>query len=104
MKSQRVVMMYIIVIIPGLNPLKRDRYGFTKSGYDVYYCNYSWEGPFALLQSLRVWEILYQQSPDFLMGIPRICYTLELLPLAWKRQFWVEQGRDVTGKELDRCR
>ncbi|KAL3884246.1 hypothetical protein ACJMK2_030464 [Sinanodonta woodiana] len=73
-----------------------DRYGFDINGYDMGYCNYFYNGPFATMMSQRLWQILQVQSKSFLMSIPRICPGLEAIPINWLQQYWIKDIKDVT--------
>ncbi|KAL4233911.1 hypothetical protein ACF0H5_008583 [Mactra antiquata] len=73
-----------------------DRYGFNQQGYDRMYCDYFYTGPFATIQSKRIWNIMLVQSKQFLMTLSRTCPPLEHLPLNWLQQYWITDIKNVT--------
>ena len=77
-----------------------DKYGFNMIGYDIEDCDYFFNGPFATIQSQRIWEILRIQDKSFLMTLPRTCEGLEPLPINWLQQYWITEIKDVTGTLL----
>jgi hypothetical protein len=67
-------------------------------GYDKDNCNFLFTGPFDVLHSLKIWELLAQQDKGYLMSVYRLCPALDPVPLSWSDQFWAPNFKDVSGK------
>lgn len=82
----------------GLTKYGFDRFGFTPAGLDKDGCNYLYNGPYDVLHSLRIWELLSLQDRGFLLSVYRLCPSLDPVPLSWSRQFWAPKLKDVSGQ------
>ena len=85
------------LFIKGLTQYGYDRFGFTPAGFDKDGCDFLYRGPFDVLQSLKIWELLFLQDKGFLMSVYRLCPALDPVPLSWSRQFWAPTLKDVSG-------
>lgn len=88
----------MIIVFSGLTKYGFDRYGFSPVGYDKDDCNFLFNGPFDVLHSLKIWELLTQQDKGYLMSVYRLCPALDPVPLSWSAQFWAPNFKDVSGR------
>ena len=86
--------------IIGLNPQGYDQFGYTVEGYDADYCNFHFNGSYAPRQSLRIFEVLRQQSKPFLMSLVRTCPGLHAVPDLWLKQTWVTERKVIAGEMM----
>lgn len=86
----------LILLSTGLTEFGYDKYGFNTKGIDVFRCTYYYEGPFASIQSYKIWQILSLQSPTFLSSLTRLCPALDKIPSTYADQFWLTDVKDLT--------
>ncbi|XP_038047824.1 kielin/chordin-like protein isoform X2 [Patiria miniata] len=81
----------------GLNAQGYDAYGFNLQGVDSFNCNFFYDGPFSLGISIRLDQLLFQQTKQFLMGVVHTCPRPGQLPLVWFEQTWSLQQKPLSG-------
>lgn len=97
MNAKMFLLQRVFLLLLGYTTQGLDRYGFNARSLNNNSCNYLFKGPFATLQSRRIWAVLLQQPKAFLMTLTRTCPALEPFPLTWLQQNWITEVKDVTG-------
>ena len=84
----------------GLNTEGFDIYGFNTRFYDELYCNYTFNGPHTPRISLQLDELLFYQSKEFLMSIPRNCLPPGALSKLWFEQIWTAEQKPLPDRRI----